>query len=65
MTTWRRALGVVAANPNAAVFLVGLVALVAGVGLRWGWSLASLTGGVVLMVVAVYPYVAQPKGLLR
>lgn len=50
-----------AANPHAIVFLVGFTAFVAGLA-QWSGPLASITGGGLLMLVAVWPFLTPPKG---
>jgi hypothetical protein len=63
--TWRSrvaaAARVVGQNPSASVFLVGLVAFVAGVA-QWSGPWAAVTGGAILMTVAAWPFLQTPKG---
>jgi hypothetical protein len=58
----RRVLAALVAQVNAAVFLVGYTALVAGVAARAGAPVAAIVGGGVLMLVAVWPYLRPRKG---
>lgn len=47
-------------NPNATVFVLGLSVLCASVA-QWSGPLAGSIAGVVLMAVAVYPFLARRK----
>lgn len=50
-----------ASNVNAVLVLGGFVAVVWGVAAEWSWPVASIVGGVVLMVTGFWPYL-RPKG---
>ena len=52
--TWLRA------NPNATVFVVGLVVLCVSVG-AWSRPVAGTILGTVLMAVAAWPFVARGR----
>ena len=54
------ALQLLASNPNATVFVIGLTVLCASVA-RWSGPLAGSIAGVVLMLVAVYPFLVRRK----
>lgn len=51
---------VLASNPNAAVFACGLCVLCASVA-RWSGPLAGTIFGVVLMLVAAWPFLQARK----
>jgi hypothetical protein len=52
---------VIAANPNAVTFLVGLTVLAASIA-QWSGPMAGVVVGGTLMLVAVWPFVARARG---
>lgn len=52
------AAGLLAANPNTTVFIIGLCVLCASVA-QWSGPLAGVIAGLAMMAVAVRPFVAR------
>lgn len=46
-------------NLNAIVVAVGLLALLSGIALHWSGPVASIVGGVVLILGGCWPYLAR------
>jgi hypothetical protein len=47
----------VARNPNLSVFLLGFGAFEVSI-FAWSWQAAGVLGGLILMGIAAYPYLA-------
>jgi len=48
-------------NMNALLFLLGLSAFIYGAVHWWGVAVAAIQGGIILMALAVWPYVHRRK----
>ena len=50
-----------AQNINAALVLVGFVALETGISRLWSWPVAAIVGGSMLMAAGAWAYVVQQR----